>query len=118
MAQIQLKDVVLGEGRAKVIVPITGTTADELVDQAVALAPHDLDIVEWRVDDLDVALDPDAVIAAGERIVAALGGRPVLFTFRTAEEGGQQPIDPATYVALNQALIGSGLVDAVDVELL
>lgn len=117
MGPVRLKDVVLGEGRVKVIVPITGRTADELVAQASALAPHDLDVVEWRVDYFADALDRDAVLAVGERVVAALGGKPVLFTFRTKGEGGEQAIDPATYVRVNTALIESGLVDAVDVEL-
>lgn len=116
MARVQLGDVVLGEGRTKVIVPITGTTSGELVDQAKALAGHNFDIVEWRVDYLDVALDPVAVVAVGREIVAALGGRPVLFTFRTQAEGGQQAITPAQFSELNIALINSGLVDAVDVE--
>ncbi|MFV0407205.1 MAG: type I 3-dehydroquinate dehydratase [Propioniciclava sp.] len=117
MAPVLVKNVLLGEGRAKVIVPITGRTTAELVEQAEALAAHDLDIVEWRVDYLDVALEPEAVAAAGEQVTAALAGRPVLFTFRSQAEGGEQAIDPATYVALNTALLQAGLVDAVDVEL-
>jgi len=116
MGPVTLKDVVLGEGRTKVIVPITGRTADELVAQASTLAAHDLDIVEWRVDFLSDALDIDAVLAVGARVVEALQGRPVLFTFRTKGEGGQQEIDPAQYVAINTAVIESGLIDAVDVE--
>ncbi len=117
MRTVQLGGVVLGEGRAKVIVPITGGTSAELVAQAAALAPHDLDVVEWRVDFLDVAKQPDAVLEAGRRIVEVLRGRPVLFTFRTKAEGGAQAIEPDAFVALHLAVIESGLVDAVDVEL-
>ncbi len=116
MTVVQLRGVALGEGRAKVIVPITGRTSAELVAQAAALASHDLDIVEWRVDFLD-APAIDQVLDAGRRVVDVLGGRPVLFTFRTAAEGGARAIEPDAYVALHQAVIESGLVDAVDVEL-
>lgn len=117
MRTVQLKNVTLGEGRAKVIVPITGRDAEELVAQATELAKHELDVVEWRVDFFADALDPDAVLAVAEPVVAALGGKPVLFTFRTKGEGGEQAIEPAAYVELNTRLIASGLVDAVDVEL-
>ena len=39
MRTVRLKDVVLGEGPPKVIVPITGTTADEVLAGAEALTP-------------------------------------------------------------------------------
>ena len=111
-----MKDVVLGEGRAKVIVPITGRTAKELQAQASDLGSYDLDVVEWRVDFFDDVLDTDAVLAVAEQIVVALGGRPLVFTFRTVGEGGAKPIEPEAYVALNTALIESGLIDAIDVQ--
>lgn len=114
---VTLKDVVLGEGRVKVIVPITGRTEEELVAQASELARHALDLVEWRVDFFERAHEVDAVLAAAARVADALGGRPVLFTFRTAAEGGERSIDPDAYAALNLALVDAGLVDAVDVEL-
>lgn len=113
----QLGDVVLGEGRVKVIVPITGRTTDELLEQASALATHDLDVVEWRVDFFAGAPDADAVVATGRRIVAGLGGRPVLFTFRSAAEGGAREVSPDAWSALLEAVIAAGIVDAVDVEL-
>ncbi len=81
------------------------------------MGEHQVDIVEWRVDFFADALDPDAVLAVAGPVVAALAGKPVLFTFRTKGEGGEQAIEPASYVALCTRLIESGLVDAVDVEL-
>ncbi|MFT3877051.1 MAG: type I 3-dehydroquinate dehydratase [Propioniciclava sp.] len=117
MATVQVKDVTLGVGPAKVIVPITGRDTAELVAQASELARHELDIVEWRVDYFTDALDTGAVLAAAGKVVAALGGKPVLFTFRTKGEGGEQAIAPDAYAALNIALVSSGLIDAVDVEL-
>lgn len=116
MGLVRLGDVVLGEGRVKVIVPITGSTARELVAQASALADHAPDIVEWRVDHFVDAPDVGAVLAAAEGVVAALEGRPLVFTFRTAAQGGERTIDPADYEALNTAVVQSGLVQAVDVE--
>ena len=116
MRTVRLKDVVLGEGPPKVIVPITGTTADEVLAGAEALTPHEIDIVEWRVDFLGTAPDVGAAVALAGPLAARLGGRGLLATFRTADEGGEKAISAQDYVALNSALIDSGHVDAVDVE--
>lgn len=113
---VEWKGVTLGSGRTKVIVPLTGRGHQELVEQARALARHELDIVEWRVDFFDHAEDPAAVVEAGRSLVDVLRGRPMLFTFRTSAEGGARPLEPDAYVALNQAVMVAGLVDAVDVE--
>ena len=48
---------------------------------------------------------------------AALGKTPILFTFRTAREGGEQSISPENYTALNKAVAESGYVDLIDVEI-
>ena len=110
MSPVQLRGVTLGEGRAKVIVPVTGTTVEELVSQTTTLVGVKFDIIEWRVDFLDVAPSPTAVLEA------AAQGRPILFTFRTHHENGNKPITSEEYRDLNIAVIDSGLVDAVDVE--
>ena len=110
MSPVQLRGVTLGEGRAKVIVPVTGTTVEELVSQTTTLVGVEFDIIEWRADFLDVAPSPAAVLEAAAR------GRPVLFTFRTHHENGNKPITSEEYRDLNIAVIDSGLVDAVDVE--
>lgn len=114
-APVTLRDVTLGRGPVKVIVPIVGETTAELVDAAAAAAAAGPDIVEWRVDGFGSA-QPDAVLAAAAAVVDVLGGRPLLFTFRTAAEGGARVIAPEAYVALHAAVIAAGLVEAVDVE--
>ena len=45
-----------------------------------------------------------------------LGNTPVLFTFRTANEGGEKAIEPAAYAELNKRAAATGLIDLVDVE--
>lgn len=116
MTDVLLKDVVLGSGRTKVIVSITGRTVAELVQQSKALSGHEFDVVEWRADFFEAVGDTEAVLCAGRQIVDLVGERPVLFTFRTTQEGGARPIEPADYCALNLAVIDAGLVEAVDVE--
>lgn len=123
MAPVKLKDVALGEGRTKVIVPLTGRNLHELVRQAAAIPAGAADILEWRVDYFDAAFDAQGAMRGGEVVAAAremvliADGRPILFTFRTAGEGGARAITPSDYTSLYTAVIMAGLVDAVDVEL-
>ncbi len=116
MRTVRLKDVVLGEGPAKVLVPITPATIDELVTQVDALANEDYDILEWRIDFLQAAPDLAACREAAA-VLAEHTDRPVLATFRTADEGGEKAISSQDYVALLGDLAASGNVAAVDVEL-
>lgn len=58
----------------------------------------------------------DAVYDMLSRLRAILGNVPLLFTFRTADEGGEQAIDMEDYVNLNKKACESGYIDLVDVE--
>ncbi|GHS85110.1 3-dehydroquinate dehydratase [Actinomycetota bacterium] len=118
MTAVTVRGVRIGEGPPAIIVPLTAATPDALVAQAadaVAAAP---DVVEWRVDLLDGMADTDAVVAAGRRLVAALGGIPLLVTVRTTDEGGRAAVTPDAYVALYRAVLAAGVADLVDVEVL
>ena len=46
-----------------------------------------------------------------------LDGLPLLFTFRTLAEGGEQDISIRQYRDLYEHVIHTGLVDMVDIEL-
>ncbi len=118
---VTVRGVTLGAGVPKVIVPLTGRTRAELLAAAgeVAALPagERPDLVEWRADHFADAGDLAAVRAAGADLAATLDGMPVLFTFRTAREGGEREIGAEDYAALNRAVAGSGAADLVDVEL-
>ncbi len=119
MASVRVRDIVIGEGTPKICVPIVGKTSEEIVNEAVSFADLDLDLVEWRVDWFEGIEDTDAVIEVAKQLGETLGADvPVLCTIRTAGEGGEAAIDVEHYCALNRALISSGTVDLVDVELL
>lgn len=118
---VTVRGVTLGEGAPKVVVPLTGRTRTELLARArdaVALpAAERPDIVEWRADHFVDVGDVLAVRAVGAELAAALEGLPLLFTFRTAREGGARVIGDLEYAALNRAAAVSGAADLVDVEL-
>lgn len=114
---IQVGNIILGEGIPKICVPVTGGTVEELLTQAAQVRGTKADLVEWRVDYFAGMEDIPAVEAALYRLREALGKLPLLFTVRSAGEGGQREISPRAYLALCQAAIASRRVELVDVEL-
>lgn len=116
MNTVQVKNVTIGEGLPKIIVPIVGQTKDEIIAAAKSFANVELDIVEWRVDWFEGVFDFDQVKDVAQALRDVLQDTPILFTFRTAKEGGEKAIEPDVYVALNQKMAQTGLVDLVDVE--
>lgn len=114
---VQVKNIRIGEGIPKICVPITGETMEEIMGEVSALRLVEMDIVEWRVDFYENAKETDKVISTLEKIRDALPEVPIIFTFRTAKEGGEKAISPEQYLELNKAIVKSGLIDIVDIEL-
>ncbi len=108
----------LGGGKPWVIVPIVETSAEAILAKAQEIAGYDVDMVEWRADFFEDVFDLAAVNATLEQVNRALGKIPLLFTFRTANEGGSKRIEPEAYAALNGAAAQSGYADAVDLEIM
>ena len=115
---ICIRGVMLGSGRAKVIVPIMAQTARQAAEQAATLrALPAAELVELRADALDCLRDLPALQDAVRGVRRALGpDKPLLATIRTQKEGGLAPLEPAEYAALATALCLPGVVDLIDVE--
>lgn len=115
---VRIGSVELGPGRPKVCVPLTGATLRDLHAEAAAVAPGAADLVELRIDRLEHATDPRAVMDAVDLVGVALDpALPVLLTFRTAAEGGGAAIAPGAYRDLLIRSARSDVVRAVDVEM-
>ena len=115
---VKIRDVVIGEGRLKTIVPITGTTADEAIAQARTIgASAQTDVAEFRVDFLDIALDAGKLAALGPKIAEQLHGKPLIVTFRTKAEGGNKAIADPDYAVLYETLLNAHFADLIDVEM-
>lgn len=119
MTSIRVRDLEIGEGLPKICVPIVGTTEEEIVAEARTFDSLDLDLVEWRVDWFEGIDDIARTVEVAKRLNETLGAQvPLLCTIRTAVEGGEKNLDTNEYITLNRALIESGAVDLVDVELM
>lgn len=115
MKTVKVRNLVIGEGKPKICVPLMGDAASVL-QTAEGVKKSRADLAEWRID-----TDPDPdnekqILQTAEMLRSVLGEMPLLFTFRTKEEGGSAAISEERYRELNKTMIRSGLIDLVDVE--
>ncbi len=116
---VKVKHLALGSGRPKICVPMMGTNQAELESELVTIKmlSHAIDLIEWRVDFFRRADKPGEVIDALTFIRDQLPEMPLLFTFRTLAEGGEQEISIEDYKKLYEKVIASKMVDLVDLEM-
>ncbi|KAA9014064.1 type I 3-dehydroquinate dehydratase [Niallia endozanthoxylica] len=114
---VEVRGITIGEGVPKICVPIVGETIAQLEEEAELLKSIDLDVVEWRVDFFKEVEDIEKVKEALHRIRAILSAAPLIFTFRSAKEGGEKEIATEYYFKMNKEILRTGLIDIVDVEL-
>ena len=107
----------IGAGVPGIIVPIVEVTEAKILEKAAAIRNLAIDMVEWRVDFFEHALEPEQVLNTLQRLREALPSLPLLFTFRTAEEGGEKEISLSEYTALNRLAAESGSADLIDVQI-
>ena len=117
MNTVKIRNLEVGAGAPKVIVPIVGKTREEILAKGKELASIPLHVVEWRVDFYEDVFQISQVLETLKGLRAALGETPILFTFRTLKEGGEKEIFMEDYTALNKAVAQSGDADAIDVEI-
>lgn len=101
-----------------VCAPLVARTNDALVAECTAVAAKGPDLIEWRVDFFDAIGDAKKMLATAKQLKAAAHGIPILFTRRSAREGGQEiAIGEEQVVQLYRSVSGSDLVDMLDVEM-
>lgn len=114
---VEVRGVRIGEGIPKICVPIVGKTKEEVLALAEQLKTVKHDLVEWRVDWLVNSLEFANIADILIDLRAVLKDTPLLFTFRTGQEGGETEIDKETYLRINAQAVATGLIDLVDLEL-
>jgi len=108
-------------GPARVIVPIVADDVQAADEQARAIARTDADMVEWRADALktwsgDAATDALTAVAPAARL-REIVARPLIFTWRTSDEGGLAGGDADRYYeTLTGAVADARAADLVDVQ--
>lgn len=117
MNQVKIRKIVFGEGRPKICVPITGRTREEIALRTAELKAAKPDLAEWRADWYEKVFDREKLETMLTWLRKELGELPLLVTFRTREEGGEQSVSPKDYAAFLRTVLMSGQADLIDVEL-
>jgi len=101
-----------------ICVPLVARDRETLLAEAAVAVAARPDIVEWRVDHYREIGMPGAVLEAGRALKEALRGIPLLFTRRSAAEGGEKvAISEQSVVELYAEVCGAGIADLVDYEM-
>ena len=101
MNTIKVRDIEIGAGAPKIIVPIVGVTKEDIIAEAKTFDSIPVDMVEWRVDWFENVFEFDKVEEVLKELRDALGNVPI----------------PEAYAKLNIKAAQTGYVDFVDVEI-
>ena len=115
MKTVALRNIIIGQGMPKVIVPIAEASRGDILAMGKKLAGMYIDAVEWRADFYEGLKDADEVLSLLCELRSCLD-MPLIFTCRTAKEGGKADITDEEYALLNRAVLDSGCADAIDIE--
>ncbi len=116
MNPVVVRNVKIGEGIPKICVPIVGVTREEILRSGKNISTVGADVAEWRADWYEDVFTFEKVEETAKELRDVLGSIPILFTFRTAKEGGEKAIEKEDYVRINQSTAKTGYIDMVDAE--
>jgi 3-dehydroquinate dehydratase-1 len=116
MNTIKIKNVEIGKGIPKICIPLTGKNREEIIEEMEIVKKSNPDLIEWRVDFFEESDNSERICEMLGTINDSFKQIPVLFTFRTKEEGGEKSIMSEDYVKLLKEVSERRLADIVDVQ--
>lgn len=116
METVKVKNIEIGKGIPKICIPVTGSKSSEIEKELEIIREQKPDLAEWRVDCYKEGKDSEKTWEMLKTISDRLGQIPLIFTFRTAKEGGSREIAFEDYVKLLEKAAKTGLADLIDVE--
>ncbi len=114
---LTIRDIEIGTGLPKIIVPIVGKTQTEILADAKSIVEIGAELIEWRADFYENVRDEQKIKETLHVLRLIIGDIPLIFTIRTAAEGGQIQISGPDYADLLIFVASLGDVDLIDVEL-
>ena len=112
MTNLKIGSAVATPERPLIAVPVMGETVNDVLVMLEQANESQADVIEWRVDYLT---DPGELQASQMQTIAFNADKPLIVTWRTTAEGGQEDFDSIAYHWVYQLAIASR-VAAVDVE--
>ncbi len=117
MQTVHVGGLEIGKGIPKICVPILGKTEDEILAAAKEAKASVADLAELRIDWYEYAKEIDRILPLVQNVKEILEDLPLIFTFRTTNEGGKTEISQEEYEELNLNVLHSGCIDILDVEI-
>ncbi len=110
---------IIGEGTQPLIcTPLVGRKQETVLTELADVLEKKPDIIEWRADFFDAIGKTDEVVALANKIKEIAGDLPIIFTIRSAREGGQTILlSDREAIELNAAICTNTSIEYVDCEL-
>ena len=115
--QVTVRGAVIGGPKPLICLPLVGDTRAKVIGEAEELATLKPDLLEWRIDAYDKVENTEDCLSVLKRLREIIGDIPLIFTCRIDLEGGFKKISRKNRRELITAVMESGGVDIVDVEL-
>ncbi len=119
---IVIKNRTIGEGRPLICVPIVSDSLDGIIKECEDILDKPVDMVEWRADFYLRCNDTASLNCVMDIIREKLKYMPILFTYRTAYEGGEESYDnskkitPMRYITMIKYVADNLGPDIIDIE--
>lgn len=119
---IVIKNRTIGEGRPLICVPIVSDSLDGIIKECDDILGKPVDMVEWRADFYLRCNHIESAADALDIIRKKIKYMPILFTYRTAYEGGEErfedneKITPERYMTMIKYAADNLGPDIIDIE--
>lgn len=113
---LRIRGIQFGGAKPLFCIPLVPADLNSLTDEARVAMQLEPDLVEWRADFFRDAT-PDALVGAARRLRDLILDTPLIFTLRVRHEGGAQDQSQPLRSRLIDAVLRSGAVDVIDLEL-
>nr|WP_317360145.1 type I 3-dehydroquinate dehydratase [uncultured Tyzzerella sp.] len=113
---INIKNVKIGEGLPKICVPLIIQNDEEILEKIEELKLVKLDLIELRIDYYEKVNCLSSVKNLLKILNENFKNIPIIFTFRTKDEGGEKNISLDYYEKLNIEVIKTGYIDLIDLQ--
>ena len=118
MKPLKVGEVIFDDGSFNVCATLTPGTVVELRKDLYSLKGKAFSIIEWRADYLLLTSRLSEEIGAGLRLIKeAYPEKPLIFTYRWKEEGGQTSLDPKELFRIRSEVVEQNLADVMDIEM-
>lgn len=118
MKPLRVGGVVFEDSSFNLCVTLTPGTIEELKDDLKTLGGNEFSLIEWRADYLSFTGSLlETVKTCIDLIKAAFPQKPLLFTYRWKEEGGQTSLGSKDLITIRKEVIEQNKAEIIDFEM-